>query len=124
MAHRCEARRGKVVWNALTAWRDRLAEHSIVVQTVDSDDGAEHILKVRSASGEPANLSDDQVEKRKGKVFLKGTDLELVGKAEKMSKSRGNVVNPDHVVREYGADSLPDSHRETFLPNGPLPTDD
>jgi leucyl-tRNA synthetase len=25
---------------------------------------------------------------------------------EKMSKSRGNVVNPDHVVKEYGADSL------------------
>jgi leucyl-tRNA synthetase len=25
---------------------------------------------------------------------------------EKMSKSRGNVVNPDQVVREYGADSL------------------
>lgn len=28
------------------------------------------------------------------------------GKAEKMSKSRGNVVNPDDVVRDYGADSL------------------
>ena len=28
------------------------------------------------------------------------------GKAEKMSKSRGNVINPDDVVREYGADSL------------------
>ncbi len=25
---------------------------------------------------------------------------------EKMSKARGNVVNPDHVVKEYGADSL------------------
>jgi leucyl-tRNA synthetase len=25
---------------------------------------------------------------------------------EKMSKSRGNVINPDHVVKEYGADSL------------------
>lgn len=25
---------------------------------------------------------------------------------EKMSKSRGNVVNPDHVVEDYGADSL------------------
>ena len=23
-----------------------------------------------------------------------------------MSKSRGNVVNPDHVVEQYGADSL------------------
>ena len=26
--------------------------------------------------------------------------------AYKMSKSRGNVVNPDQIVREYGADSL------------------
>src|SRR5262249_16943999 len=25
---------------------------------------------------------------------------------EKMSKSRGNVVNPDHIIAEYGADSL------------------
>ena len=25
---------------------------------------------------------------------------------EKMSKARGNVVNPDDVVREYGADAL------------------
>ena len=25
---------------------------------------------------------------------------------EKMSKSRGNVINPDDVVREYGADAL------------------
>ena len=25
---------------------------------------------------------------------------------EKMSKSRGNVVNPDDVVRDYGADTL------------------
>jgi leucyl-tRNA synthetase len=28
------------------------------------------------------------------------------GKAEKMSKSRGNVINPDDVVDDYGADSL------------------
>ena len=28
------------------------------------------------------------------------------GKAEKMSKSRGNVINPDEVVKDYGADSL------------------
>ncbi len=28
------------------------------------------------------------------------------GKAEKMSKSRGNVINPDDIVQQYGADSL------------------
>ena len=36
---------------------------------------------------------------------------------EKMSKSRGNVVNPDDVVKEYGADSL--RLYEMFM--GPLP---
>src|SRR5205814_426038 len=30
----------------------------------------------------------------------------LGGDNERMSKSRGNVVNPDDIVREYGADAL------------------
>ncbi len=88
------------------AWAGRLTEQGIVVQTVDGDDGPEYILKSRGQSGEIANLTDDEVEKRKGKTYLKGTELELLGKAEKMSKSRGNVVNPDQVVRSYGADAL------------------
>ncbi len=33
-----------------------------------------------------------------------GTPLQIVN--EKMSKSRGNVINPDDVVKEHGADSL------------------
>jgi leucyl-tRNA synthetase len=52
------------------------------------------------------DLTDDQVEKKQGKALLKGTDIELTGRADKMSKSRGNVVNPDDIIKEYGADSL------------------
>ena len=32
--------------------------------------------------------------------------IRVDSRAHKMSKSRGNVVNPDDVIREYGADSL------------------
>lgn len=59
-----------------------------------------------SAGSLPQNLSEDQTEKRKGMFFLKGTQLPLLGRSEKMSKSRGNVINPDDVVKAYGADSL------------------
>ncbi|TWU66092.1 Leucine--tRNA ligase [Crateriforma conspicua] len=61
-------------------------------------------LVLRSTDGH--DLDDDATEKRKGKLYVKGTDIEVIAKADKMSKSRGNVVNPDAVVREYGADSL------------------
>ena len=32
--------------------------------------------------------------------------VRVASRAHKMSKSRGNVVNPDDVVAAYGADSL------------------
>jgi leucyl-tRNA synthetase len=51
-------------------------------------------------------LTEEQVVKERGKLLLKGTTIELTGRSDKMSKARGNVVNPDHVVEHYGADSL------------------
>ena len=51
-------------------------------------------------------LKEEQIVKDRGKTFLKGTEIELTGRTDKMSKSRKNVVNPDKVVDEYGADSL------------------
>ena len=32
--------------------------------------------------------------------------VRVTARAHKMSKSRGNVINPDDVVSEFGADSL------------------
>ena len=39
-------------------------------------------------------------------VLASDASIVVLGKSEKMSKSRGNVVNPDDVVEQYGADSL------------------
>lgn len=39
-------------------------------------------------------------------VLKDNPSIHLIARAHKMSKSRGNVINPDDVVNEYGADSL------------------
>ncbi|GAB2301061.1 hypothetical protein Dimus_035097 [Dionaea muscipula] len=39
-------------------------------------------------------------------VLKENPDIRLIARAHKMSKSRGNVINPDDVVSVYGADSL------------------
>lgn len=48
----------------------------------------------------------DLVEEKDGKYFHKETGEELKKVVAKMSKSLKNVVNPDDVVNEYGADTL------------------
>ena len=52
-------------------------------------------------------LAPEDVEKENDNFVLKADrSIRVRAKAEKMSKSIGNVVNPDDVIREYGADSL------------------
>ena len=48
----------------------------------------------------------DQVEKRDENYFVKGTNTRLNIQVEKMSKSRYNVVSPDTVVKDHGADTM------------------
>ncbi len=44
--------------------------------------------------------------KRTSHGMILGKDPERPGEFTKMSKSKGNVVNPDDVVKEYGADTM------------------
>ncbi|HCT55169.1 MAG TPA: leucine--tRNA ligase, partial [Balneola sp.] len=51
-------------------------------------------------------LSDDEVEKKGDGFVDKSTGAKVEARAHKMSKSRGNVINPDNIIAQYGADSL------------------
>ncbi|EMC17191.1 leucine--tRNA ligase [Streptococcus mutans] len=53
-----------------------------------------------------ALVATDKVEKRDGSFFNIETGEELEQAPAKMSKSLKNVVNPDDVIEQYGADTL------------------
>ena len=56
---------------------------------------------------ESVKLTEDQVEKKGDSFVLKEAPaIRVDARAYKMSKARGNVINPDEVVQDYGADSL------------------
>ena len=48
----------------------------------------------------------DMIEERDGSYFEKGTDTPLVRIVAKMSKSLKNVINPDEIIEEFGADTF------------------
>jgi leucyl-tRNA synthetase len=53
------------------------------------------------------NHAPDEVERRANGIFLTGTDTPvIVGRIEKMSKSKKNVVDPDPMFDQYGADAV------------------
>ena len=53
-------------------------------------------------------LSPDQVEKVNNNFVLKGNPNEkvIVGPSESMSKSKKNVIDPEFIINNYGADSV------------------
>ncbi|KXZ41205.1 hypothetical protein GPECTOR_654g773 [Gonium pectorale] len=56
---------------------------------------------------EPVKLTEADVDKRgDGYVLRADPSVRVSARAHKMSKSRGNVINPDDVVEDFGADSL------------------
>jgi len=71
------------------------------------DENNQPINKATGGKVTAVRVPPEQVEKQ-GDVFVLSLNsrIRVDSRAYKMSKSRGNVVNPDQVVKEYGADSL------------------
>ena len=85
------------------------ADHDWVsAEHVDTESSSARAVDARTGEDVTAKkLEDDEVEKQGDRFVLKdASHIEVDAKAHKMSKSRGNVVNPDDVVDEYGADAL------------------
>jgi leucyl-tRNA synthetase len=52
-------------------------------------------------------ISPDKITKKNESFFLKeNNEIMVESKSYKMSKSRGNVINPDDIISKYGADSF------------------
>jgi len=57
--------------------------------------------------GKPLDPKTDNLGRlNAGDWYVKGADIKLETKLDKMSKSRYNVVNPDEICAEYGADAM------------------
>ena len=102
-------------------------EYTAYTQTGDGANAyvsAEHVDDgVDTRTGEAVaseKIDPDDVEKD-GNAYVLGEqpEIQVDSRSHKMSKSRGNVINPDDVVDEYGADSL--RLYEMFM--GPLEQD-
>ena len=72
---------------------------------------AEHVndgVDTRTGNEVTAEKLDNEAVHKEGDAFVLKEDpaIQVDARSHKMSKSRGNVVNPDEIVDAYGADSL------------------
>ncbi|QDT50174.1 Leucine--tRNA ligase [Symmachiella dynata] len=92
----------------LTAYQTADGSWLSAAMVRDAPEGVEG--KVSKQTGETVTavrLEMDQVEKQGNDFILKDdADVAVESRSFKMSKSRGNVINPDEVVDVYGADAL------------------
>ncbi|MEL7496730.1 MAG: leucine--tRNA ligase [Planctomycetota bacterium] len=94
-----------------TAYRDA-NEQFVSAEMVTENEDKQPVLVADGSLVHAVKLKPEQAEKSAdksgGDVFVLKSDpsIRVNGRAYKMAKSRGNVINPDVVVAEYGADSL------------------
>lgn len=79
-----------------------------VEYTAYVDDAGKFVNANKQAVGQQTMKLRAEDVKKKGEGFVLAEDetIKVNARSHKMSKSRGNVVNPDEIVRDFGADSL------------------
>jgi leucyl-tRNA synthetase len=89
-----------------TAFRDSNEQWVSAELTVVNDE-RKTVLESNGEELHVVKLDPEQAEKDSDGFVLKSDpSIRIDSRAYKMAKSRGNVVNPDVIVAEYGADSL------------------
>jgi leucyl-tRNA synthetase len=90
----------------LTGYQTESGQWLSAAQVVSDDDG-KAVQETTGESVSAVRVNPTHAQKQgESFVLAEQPDVRLESRAYKMSKSRGNVVNPDMVVREYGADAL------------------
>lgn len=89
-----------------TAYRDP-NEQWVSAHLVTENEERKPVLESDSSLLHAVRLDPEQSEKEgEGFVLKSDPTIRVDSRAYKMSKSRGNVVNPDIIIAEYGADAL------------------
>ncbi len=89
-----------------TGYRDA-EEHWVSSDEVDDSDSQNLKHQKTKKAVQAIRLEPGQAEKQDDRfVLASDPTIRINSRAYKMSKSRGNVVNPDEIVADYGADSL------------------
>ena len=88
------------------AYRDS-NEQWICASLIVENDEKKPVIETTGVEVHEVKLDPDQAEKSgEGFVLKSDPKISVHSRAYKMSKSRGNVVNPEVVIAEYGADAL------------------
>jgi leucyl-tRNA synthetase len=97
---------------------EQITDVSLVVKdnisaedVADMKEATSHLTGIHKPTGRPVfglriNEGEKHVDKRGEHFYLSGTTIRLEVRTAKMSKSRGNVINPDDVIDQYGADAF------------------
>jgi leucyl-tRNA synthetase len=89
-----------------TGYRDK-NEKWVSSELVTEDEDRNKVLKASAEKVYSISLEAAQVEKvGEHFVLISEPEIRIDNRSHKMSKSRGNVVNPEEIIIDYGADAL------------------